>query len=246
MRGSRRFGLHAPSSGSTGWSGPALRYIVWVSMGALASSVFAQTILLDRIAAVVNGRVITESDIRWYLALDPETPEGESSEEVKSRALHQLIDQMLLHQEAEKLPTIAITEEEIERYLTELRARFPSERAFARRLAAAGLDETTLRAIARHRVEILRFIDFRFRAFVFVSEPEVQWYYENRVIPEARRRGMAPPPLEQVRPLIEQILRNEKVKSEMIAWLDEARRTAEIILYPPYRSPAASSPSSPK
>ena len=32
-------------------------------MGALVSSVFAQAILLDRIAAVVNGRVITESDI---------------------------------------------------------------------------------------------------------------------------------------------------------------------------------------
>ncbi|GBC77370.1 Chaperone SurA [bacterium HR08] len=246
MRDSRCFDLPASPHGSAGWIARALRHVAWASIGAFASSVFAQAILLDRIAAVVNGRVITESDIRWYLALDPETPEGEYSEEVKSRALHQLIDQMLLYQEAEKLPTIAITEEEIERYLTELRARFSSERAFAQRLAAVGLDETTLRAIARHRVEILRFIDFRFRAFVFVSEPEVQWYYENRVIPEARRRGTTPPPLEQVRPLIEQILRNEKVKSEMIAWLDEARRTAEIILYPPYRSPTVPSAFSPK
>jgi hypothetical protein len=203
---------------------------------ALGASGFAQALLLDRIAAVVNGQVITESDIRWYLALDPEAPEGDLSESMKSRALHQLIDQTLLRQEAEKLPTLTITEQEVERYLAELRARFPSELAFHRRLAAAGLDEETLRTIARHRVEILRFIDFRFRSFVFVSEQEIQWYYEHRVVSDAQRRGITPPPLDQVRSLIERILRDEKVTSEMIAWLDDARRTAEIILYPPYRS----------
>ncbi len=206
------------------------------SVFVLSVSGVAQTILLDRIAAVVNGQVITESDIRWYLALDPEVPEGDLSESVKSRALHQLIDQALLHQEAKKLPTLAITEQEVERYLAELRARFPSEFVFRRRLAATGLDEETLRAIARRRVEILRFIDFRFRSFVFVSEQEIHWYYEHRVVPDAHRRGMTPPSLDQVRSLIERILRDEKVKSEMIAWLDEARRTAEIVLYPPYRS----------
>jgi len=192
---------------------------------------------VDRIAAVVNGTVITESDILWYLALDPETPEGTFSEDAKARALQQLIDQALLHQEAEKLPTLAIAESEIERYLADLRARFPSESAFRRRLAAVGLDERTLREIARHRLEILRFIDFRFRSFVFVSEQEVQGYYESRLVPDARRRGITPPPLEQVRALIERLLREEKTKAEMIAWLDEARRTAEIVLAAPYRSP---------
>jgi len=214
------------------------RSLLGTIVGPLLLSVLAlaQTVLVDRIAAVVNGTVITESDILWYLALDPETPEGTFSEEVKARALQQLIDQALLHQEAEKLPTLAIAESEIERYLAELRARFPSESAFRRRVAAVGLDDQTLREIARHRVEILRFIDFRFRSFVFVSEPEVQGYYEHRIVAEAQRRGAAPPPLEQVRPLIERILRDEKTKAEMIAWLDDARRTAEIVLYPPYRA----------
>ncbi|MCS6815819.1 MAG: SurA N-terminal domain-containing protein [Blastocatellia bacterium] len=196
----------------------------------------AQTILVDRIAAVVNGMVITESDILWYLALDPEIPEGTFSEDLKARALQQLIDQALLHQEAEKLPTLTIAESEIEDYLAQLRARFPSEGAFRRRLAAVGLDERTLREIARRRMEILRFIDFRFRSFVFVSEQEVQGYYEGHVVSEAQRRGTTPPSLEQVRSLIERILREEKTKAEMIAWLDDARRTAEIVLYPPYRS----------
>ncbi len=201
-----------------------------------SSPALMQTLLIDRIAAVVNGTVITESDILWYLALDPETPEGTFSEDVRARALRQLIDQALLHQEAEKLPALPVAEPEIESYLAQLRARFPSESAFRRRLAAVGLDEQTLREIARHRVEILRFIDFRFRSFVFVSEQEVQWYYETHVLPEAQRRGTPPPPLGDVRSLIERILRDEKMKAEMIAWLEEARRRAEILLYPPYRS----------
>ncbi len=203
---------------------------------ALSSPALAQTVLVDRIAAVVTDTVITESDILWYLALDPETPDGAFSEETRARALQQLIDQTLLHQEAKRLPALTIAESEIENYLAQLRARFPSESVFRRRLAAVGLDERTLREIARHRVEILRFIDFRFRSFVFVSEQEVQWYYETHVAREARRRGTAPPPLEDVRGLIERILRDEKTKAEMIAWLDEARRRAEIVLYPPYRS----------
>jgi len=207
-----------------------------VGLLALSSPALAQTILVDRIAAVVNGTVITESDILWYLALDPETPDGTFSEEVRARALQQLIDQTLLRHEAEKLPALTIAESEIENYLAQLRARFPSESAFRRRVAAVGLDERTLREIARHRVEILRFIDFRFRSFVFVSEQEVQWYYQSHVVSEAQRRGTAPPPLEDVRSLIERILRDEKTKAEMIAWLDEARRRAEIVLYPPYRS----------
>lgn len=206
----------------------------------LSTLVMAQAVLLDRIAAVVNGTVITESEIRWYLALDPEVPEGDFSEDLRTRALHQLIDQALLHQEAQKLPTLEISESEIQRYLAELRARFSSESVFRRRLASVGLDDETLRAIARRRLEILRFIDFRFRAFVFVSEQEVQWYYEHRVLPDAQRRHLPPPSLDEARPLIQQILRNEKVSAEMISWLDQARRTAEIILYPPYRPASAS------
>lgn len=192
--------------------------------------------LVDRIAAVVNGDVISESDIRWYLALDPELADHPGPPDRDVRALQQLIDQRLLDQEAEKLPAIEISDADVQDYLRQLIARFPSESVFRRRIEEAGLDSETLREIARHRLEILRFIDFRFRSFVFVSDQEIQSAYQQKVVAVARARGQEPPALEQVRTLLEKIISDEKVTSELIAWLDEARRTAEIIVHEPYRS----------
>lgn len=195
-----------------------------------------QRVVLDRMAATVNGDLITESDIKWYIALDPEAGEGPAAEQIQWRALQQLIDQKLLDQEAEKLPTIEISPADVEKGLADLIARFPSESAFRQRVEAAGLDAETLRAMIKHRLEILRYIDFRFRSFVFVSDIEIQSYYEQRVVPVAKARGEQAPSLEQVRPLVEKIISDEKVKSEMIAWLDDQRQKAELTIFEPYRS----------
>jgi hypothetical protein len=193
-------------------------------------------IVLDRMAATVNGDLITESDLKWYIALDPEIGEGDRSEQIQWRALQQLIDQKLLDQEAEKLPTIEISASDVEKGVAELITRFPSESVFRRRIEAVGLDAETLRLLIKHRLEILRYIDFRFRSFVFVSDAEIQSYYESQVAARAKAQGQPAPSLDQARGLIEKIISDEKVKSEMIAWLDESRQKAEIVIFDPYRS----------
>jgi hypothetical protein len=185
--------------------------------------------LIDRLVAVVNEYPITESDVLWFLALDPEVTVESYSNELKRRALEQIIDQELLHREAEKLPTVEVTEEAIKQYLGELVSRFPSEAVFGRRCEAVGLTDEALRELARHRVEILRFIDFRFRAFVFVSDAEIQSYYETRIVPAARERQETVPPLDQLRELIEKNIIEDKVAAEMIAWFEENRRRSEIV-----------------
>jgi len=133
-----------------------------------------QNIGIDRLVAVVNETPITESDLLWFLALDAEAPAGSFSDEMKRSALRQFIDQELLYQEAEKLPSIEVKPEEINQYISELIHRFPSESTFRRRLDAVGLDQTTLQQIVQRRLVILQFMEFRFRAFVFVTDPEIQ------------------------------------------------------------------------
>lgn len=218
------------------WFAPVAFLLLAEMMGPSVPAQSRSVRIVDRIAAVVNGDVITESDIRWYLALDPELASRPEPLDKEVRALQQLIDQRLLHQEAEKLPTIEISPAQVEDYLAKLIARFPSESVFRQRIEGAGLDTDMLREIARHRLEILRFIDFRFRSFVFVSDQEIQSAYQQKVIAVARARGEEPPPLESVRGLLEKIISDEKVTSELIGWLDDARRAAEIILHEPYRS----------
>jgi len=188
-----------------------------------------QSTVIDRLVAVVNEEPITESDRLWFLALDAEVPAGSFSDELKRIALEQLIDQQLLYQEAQKLPSIEVSQDEINKYISELITRFPSESAFRRRLEAVGLDQTRLQEIVQRRLLILQFIEFRFRAFVFVSDQEIQSYYERRVLPLAQERGETPPPLDQVKELIEKDIIEDKVASESSLWFEEARRRSEIV-----------------
>lgn len=205
-----------------------------------ASSPSPSGVIIDRLVALVNDDPITESDILWFLALAPDVPEGPFTDRMKQQALEQYIDRQLLYQEAQKLPTIEVTPEAVAQYIADLTKQFPSESAFRRRLQAVGLDEATLNRIVRRRLIILQFIDFRFRAFVLISDEEVQSYYRHRVVPLAEERGQSPPPLEEVRELIEKNLLEEKVASEMTLWFEEARRRADIVYLVNYSGPTRS------
>ena len=73
--------------------------------------------VVDKMVATVNAGVktdlITYSDLLWQLALQPETPLDNPRSEDLNKALRLLIDQRLILQEAEKLPTIAPTPREV-------------------------------------------------------------------------------------------------------------------------------------
>ena len=58
--------------------------------------------------------LITYSDLLWQLALQPNTPLDNPSSADLNRALRLVTDQRLILQEAEKLPSIAPTSEEVQ------------------------------------------------------------------------------------------------------------------------------------
>lgn len=188
---------------------------------------------IDRMVAVVNGReLITYTDQLWQLALEPDTPLDEPRQEDLARALDLLIDQRLILQEAEKLPTIAPTAEEVKAELTDLIKLFPSASDFYRRLRRVGLGEDSelLREIVRQRVAIKNYVEFRFGSFVVVTPQEVAAYYRDVWVPRQRREapGSIVPKLEQDYARIERELKENKKGSDIDAFLDEARAAAEI------------------
>ncbi|MCS6804041.1 MAG: SurA N-terminal domain-containing protein [Acidobacteriota bacterium] len=187
-------------------------------------------ILVDRLVALVNGEPITESDLLWLMALDPQQPEGTFTNRAKRLRLEQAIDQQLLYQEAQKLPAIDVRPEDISRFIAELVRQFPSESVFRRRLEAVGLDGPALQQRVRQQLIILQFIEFRFRSFVLVSDAEIQTYYQSRVARLLQERGETPPPLdEKLRSVIEQTIVEDKVQSDLNDWFEEARLRAEIV-----------------
>ena len=208
------------------------------------TAIFAQEVV-DKMVATVNAGVlpkcgevclITYSDLLWQLALQPNTPLDNPSSVELNRALHLVIDQRLILQEAEKLPTIAPTPAEVEKARNDLVKEFLlkaslSRPDFEQRLSKVGLTGDKLTQILEQRLKIEKYLDFRFRDFVVITPKEIADYYKDVYVPRLRARapGQIIPGLEQARAEIENTLKEAKIESDTDAFLDNARERAEIV-----------------
>ena len=190
--------------------------------------------ITDRMVATVNTGVrpslITYSDLLWQLALEPDKPLENPSSENLNRVLNLVISQRLILQEAERLPAIDPTTEEIEGRLNEFVKLFPSQAEFQQRMARVGLSAEQLREIVRQRLTIEKFLDFRFRSFTIVTQKEIEDYYRDVYVPRLRRQqpGRLVPELKDVTKEIEAELTESKIESETDEFLDSLRERAEI------------------
>jgi len=215
-----------------------VRTLILVFAFGLAGAVRAQQVI-DKMVATVNGGVRTElitySDLMWQLALQPDTPLDNPRSDQLNGALRLLIDQRLILQEAAKLPTIVPTPAEIADARAELARHFASEPVFRERLQRVGLTSEKLDEIIDQRLRMEKYLDFRFRNFVVISQKEIADYYRDAFVPRFRARnpGRIVPPLEQVRDEIEKTLMEAKIESDTDAFLDTLRERAEIVTLNP-------------
>ncbi|MDQ2922238.1 MAG: SurA N-terminal domain-containing protein [Acidobacteriota bacterium] len=205
--------------------------------------------VVDKMVATVNAGVlpecgeiclITQSDLLWQLALQPNTPLDNPSSTDLNRALHLLIDQRLILQEAEKLPAIAPTADEVKNARDELVKEFLRKASlslpeFLQRLGKVGLTTVKLDQIVEQRLKIEKYLDFRFRNFVVITPKEIADYYRDIYVPRLRARapGQIIPSLEQASGEIENILKEAKIESDTDTFLDNARERAEIVMLSP-------------
>lgn len=203
----------------------------------LPSAARAQGVV-DKMVATVNGGVetdlITYSDLRWQIALQPDTPISDTSAETLNAALRLLEDQRLILQEARKLPTIDPSDEEIKAARDELAKKFPPNELL-QRMAQVGLTSDKLSEMIAQRVRIEKYLDFRFRNFIVISQKEIADYYRDGYVPrfKSRNPGRIVPNLEEVRGEIERLLTENKVESDIDNFLDAARQRAEIVILNP-------------
>ena len=203
------------------------------------SSITAAQQVVDKMVATMNAgartELITYSDLIWQLALQPTTQLDNPGSQELNRALRLLIDQRLILQEAEKLPTIVPTAAEISNARNELSRYFSSEPAFRERLQRVGLTSEKLDEILEQRLKMEKYLDFRFRNFVVISQNEIAAYYRDVYVPrfQARNPGRIVPTVEQAREEIEKTLMEAKIESDTSAFLENARERAEIVMISP-------------
>lgn len=196
--------------------------------------------VVDKMVATVNAGtqsgcdlcLITYSDLLWQLALQPKTSLASPSSDELNSALRLIIDQRLILEEAEKLPSIEPTPDEVKAARNEIAQKFPSLAEFQLRLQRVGLTAEKLNQILEQRVRIEKYLDFRFRNFVVITQKEVADYYQDVYAPRLKGRQIVPT-LEDSRAEIEKTLTEAKIESDMDAFLDNARERAEIVMLNP-------------
>ena len=203
----------------------------------------SQPVVLDRVVAVVNRRVILSSDIDDEMQLsilDPNrTGQGALTrqhvlEQLISRAL---IEQQIRQEDAQAAePPASEVASRIHEIRTELpacvRANCASDQGWTAFLAQHGLTPQRVEAYLRHRLEILRFIEQRFRQGIEISQQQIATYYNDRLLPQYAP-GEVAPKLDQVAPRIQEILLEQQVNALFDNWLDNLRKQGDVEILDP-------------
>jgi hypothetical protein len=158
---------------------------------------------VERIVAVVDGRPLLLSDVRAV-----ERVRGLAEE----AALEALVDERLMHREASRLPQAEVLAEEEQRATQELLERRPE--------LGDSVSAADLRRLVGRQIAILKYVEFRFRPQLRVSDQEVRAAFEADPSAgdswEAAKQG--------VRERLERRALDERVE----AWLRELRGRADV------------------
>jgi peptidyl-prolyl cis-trans isomerase SurA len=205
---------------------------------------------LDRVVAVVNNHAILLSDIDEEIRLSILDPTDQNSGALTpQRALEQLISRALIEQQMrqEDIQAADPTQLEVDARLKEIRTELPacvhancaSDDGWKAFLVTHGLTVDLVDASLRYRLQILSFIELRFRQGISVSDQEIDAYYHNTLLP-LYKKSEDKPALEKVAPRIQEILLQQKVNVLFDDWLRNLRTQGEVeILDPSLEEPGS-------
>jgi hypothetical protein len=191
--------------------------------------------LLDRVAITIGLEVITEQEIYEQLRiaafLEGQQPEATQQKlrETADRIVKQRL--VLLDMRANGFPVP--TREEVEAIFQESRSQlWGSPEAFRNAVREAGFDQETIDAFLTGMVATVKYIDFRFRPSVRISDSILFEKYEELYPPPSDPNAPEPPAFEDVRADIERELQEEEISIALDRWLEDARNRAGVRYLP--------------
>jgi peptidyl-prolyl cis-trans isomerase SurA len=207
-----------------------LPIFVFVTLLATASSV-AQAV--DRVVAVVNKHVITQSD--WEDQSNFEAlVEGRSVDaKPSSAALERLIERALISDAITSAYLPQLDSAQVDAQLQEIRkqSNAADDAAWKKVLATYSLSEPDVREKLAEQLSTAQLFEMRFRSTIRVNDEEVKDYYQKSFLPEMLNAGAkesSVPKLEEVSARIQRILTEQKLTEAVVTWMETLRSQAKI------------------
>ncbi len=197
-------------------------------------------VVADQVIGVVNGDLILESDVneeRRFEAFEPFTTPGAFS---RDRAISRLIDRTLILQQAKLQPDQVVTTAQAEDQLQMLRKDLPAcknvcetDAGWQKFVADHGFTMPELVQRWQQRMEILKFIEMRFRSGIEITPAQIKTYYEKNMLPEYAKVKATPPKLDVISDRIQEVLLEQQVSSLLSDWLTSLKAEGNVRIMRP-------------
>jgi hypothetical protein len=185
--------------------------------------------VIDRIAIVVDRDVITaeqlDEEIRVTAMLNQQSVVRDL--QTRRQAAARLLEQNLVRHEMElnqfPLPDAGA----VDRLYAETADELGGASAMPGLLRKYQLTEAAVRDHLRFQLTLLKYINFRFRPDVEVTDSDVRERYAREMAKWPKANG-EPPSLEASRAALEKTIADERVDQALSLWLENTKREATI------------------
>ena len=192
---------------------------------------------LNSVVASVGDDAITQRDVieqyHFERFLEGKTPAGAPSPEENQGVLSRLISQRLL---AEQLQRPGRTSKNgannAEDTLKTVREKFPDQATYRAALQSLGMTEPQVLERLELYERTLQMINNRLRPVALPDPAEVEDYYKNTFVSEyAKEHAGPPPPLDNIRKQIREILVQKKMNELLDSWLDRLKSAHRVTIH---------------
>jgi peptidyl-prolyl cis-trans isomerase SurA len=197
---------------------------------------------LDRAVAIVNGDLILDSDVDQERRFAELLPYGEAARAYsRDQAVQRLINRDLILQQTRLQPENEVTSEAAAKDLDALRKDLPTCKEFHcetkegwdKFLASRGFTEESILVLWQQRMDVLAFIEQRFRMGIKITPQQIQDYYDKSMLPLYAEQHVAPPPMDSISSRIQEVLLQQQVSSLLNDWLKSLRAQGSVVVLHP-------------
>jgi peptidyl-prolyl cis-trans isomerase SurA len=210
-----------------------------ISMAQSSSAAAAPSarVPLDRVVAIVNDDLILESDVDAEKRFSAFQPPRSESAETRKQIVERLIDRDLIQQQMRmQMQPPPVSDSDLDRELLNLRKTIPecaeyhceTDVGWQTFCADHGFTPEQVRVRWRARMQLLDFVEQRFRMGIQISRREIDSYYNTSLVPAYRKRGIAPPAENTMRERIQEVLLEQQVTGLLDDWIKALRAEGSI------------------
>jgi hypothetical protein len=159
----------------------------------------------------------------------------------RARIIERLVDRALILQQAALQPEDAVPAKDVDDQIAKVRKDIPAckqyhcdtEEGWQKYLGEHGFTEQEFRVRWLQRMQLLKFIELRFRNGIEIKDDEIKEYYEKTMLPAYAKRNVTPPPLDTLKTRIEEVLLQQRVGALLEDWLKSLRAQGSVRIMVP-------------